>query len=76
VISNPNAEHEVIRSLLVETHARGNSLDVDMVKSIIAHHMGKTWHVPTLCPEEFGKVFEQAGFEREELSQWQIRLTL
>ena len=59
----------MIWSLIVETHARSDSLDVDMVKSIIAHHVDKTWHVPTLCPEEFGKVFERAGFEREELSQ-------
>jgi len=64
VISKPNAEHVVIWSLLVETHARGDSLGVDIVKSIIAHHVDK----PTLCPREFGKVFEQAGFEREELS--------
>ena len=76
VISNPDAEHVVIWSVLVEPHARGNSLGVDMLKSIIAHHAGKTWHVPALFPEVFGKVFKQAGFEREELSQWQMRLAL
>ena len=76
VIANPEAEHVVIWSLLVETHARGNGLSVDMLKSIIAQHVGKIWHVPSICPEEFGKVFEQAGFEREQLSQWQMRLTL
>jgi len=76
VISNRNMEHVVIWSLLVEPHARGNSLGVDMLKSIIAHHVGKTWHVPALFPEVFGKVFKQAGFEREELSQWQMRLAL
>jgi hypothetical protein len=47
-----------------------------MLKSIIAYHPGKTWHVPTLFPKEFGKVFERAGFEREDLSQWQMKLTL
>jgi len=76
VISNPDAEHVVIWSLLVEPPARGNSLGKDMLRSIIAHHAGRTWHVPTLFPEEFGKVFERAGFEREELSQWQMRLAL
>ena len=76
MISKPNTEHVVIWSLLVEPHARGDSLGVDMVKSIIAQHADKTWHLPTLYPEEFGNVFEQAGFEREELLQWQIRLTL
>jgi hypothetical protein len=34
------------------------------------------FNVPALCPEEFGNVFERAGFKREELSQWQMRLTL
>jgi len=66
----------VIWSLLVEPDARGNRLGVDMLTSIIAHHPGKIWHIPTLFPEEFGKVFERAGFEREDLSQWQMRLTL
>ena len=76
MIANPEAEHVVIWSLLVETHARGNSLGIDMLKSIITQHVGKIWHVPALCPEEFGQVFERAGFEPEELSQWQMRLAL
>lgn len=76
VISNPNAEHVVIWSLLVEPDAWGNGLGVDMLKSIIAYHPGKIWHIPTLFPEEFRKVFERAGFEREDLSQWQMRLIL
>lgn len=76
VISNPNAEHIVIWSLLVEPPARGNNLGTDMLQRVMAHHPGKTWHVPAIFPEEFAKVFEGAGFEREELSQWQMRLTL
>jgi ribosomal protein S18 acetylase RimI-like enzyme len=76
VISNPDIVHIVIWSLLVEPQARGNSLGVDMLKSIVNHHLGKIWHVPALCPEEFGKVFEKAGFQCEEMSQSQMRLTL
>jgi hypothetical protein len=34
------------------------------------------FNVPALCPEEFGNVFERAGFEPKELSKWQMRLTL
>jgi ribosomal protein S18 acetylase RimI-like enzyme len=75
-VSNPDAEHIVIWSLLVEQDGRGNGLGTDMLKSVIANHAGRTWHVPAVSPEEFGKVFERAGFEREELSQWQMRLTL
>ena len=76
VISNPATEHVVIWSLLVEPSARGNNLGADIIKIVIANHAGKTWHVPAIFPEEFGKVFERAGFEKGELSQWQMRLVV
>jgi GNAT superfamily N-acetyltransferase len=76
VMSSPDAEHVVIWSVLVEPEARGNGLGADMVKRVMAKHPGKTWHVSAILPEELGFVFERAGFEREELSQWQMRLSL
>jgi ribosomal protein S18 acetylase RimI-like enzyme len=76
VVSNPDSEHLVIWSILVEQNARRNGLGIDMLKSVIAHHAGKTWHVPAVFPEEFGRVFERAGFEKEKLSQWQMKLSL
>jgi len=75
-ISNPDAEHVAVWSLLVEPEARGCNLAVDMLKSVLAQHPGRIWHIPAIWPEEFGTVFERAGFEREELSQWQMRLSL
>ena len=74
VISNPDTEHIVIWSLLVEPDARGNALGMDMLRSIIARHTGKTWHVPAILPEELGKVYERAGFEKDRISQWQMKL--
>ena len=76
LISNPDAEHVVIWSLLVEPDARGNDMGVDMLRRVISKYAGKTWHVPAVYPEELGKVFERAGFEKEELSQWQMRLVI
>jgi GNAT superfamily N-acetyltransferase len=76
VISNPGGEHVVVWSLLVEPNARGKQLGAEMLKSVIANHPGKTWHVPAIFPEEFGKIFESAGFEKEDLTQWQMRLNL
>jgi len=76
LISNPEAEHIVIWSLLVEPDARGHGLGSRMLSQVVAHWAGKTWHIPALCPEEFGKVFENAGFEREKLSQWQMKVHL
>ncbi|HSB02657.1 MAG TPA: GNAT family N-acetyltransferase, partial [Anaerolineales bacterium] len=75
VVSNIEAEHVVIWSLLVEQEARGEGFGTDILKGMIANYAGRTWHVPAIFPEEFGKVFERAGFEREELSQWQMKLT-
>lgn len=76
VTSNPEAEHVVIWSLLVEPQARGHGLASKMLKRIVASYAGKTWHVPALCPEELGHVFERAGFEKETLSQWQMKRDL
>jgi ribosomal protein S18 acetylase RimI-like enzyme len=76
VTSNPEADHVVIWSLLVEPSARGNRLGPDMLKNVMANYPGKTWHVPAIFPEEFGNIFERAGFEREDISQWQMRLAL
>ena len=42
VISNPEAEHVVIWSLLVEPEARGKRLGTDMLKRVMAQHAGKT----------------------------------
>ena len=75
-ISNPEVEHVVIWSLLVEPEARGQDLALDILKRVTAKHPGKIWHVPAIWPEEFGDIFERAGFQREELSQWQMGLIL
>jgi ribosomal protein S18 acetylase RimI-like enzyme len=76
VVSNPALEHVVIWALLVEPEARGKGLGTQMLKHVIAKHTGKTWHIPAVFPEEFARVFERAGFEQENLSQWQMSLSL
>jgi GNAT superfamily N-acetyltransferase len=76
VISNPDAEHVVIWSLLVQPDARRSELGLEMLKSLTAKHTGKTWHVPAILPEGLGNIYEKAGFEKEKLSQWQMRLSL
>lgn len=75
-VSNPQVEHVVIWSLLVEPNARGEGLAEGILHQIMANYEGKTWHVPAIWPGEFESIFETAGFEREDLSQWQMRLSL
>jgi len=76
VISDPDVHEIVVWSLLVESQARSRGLGTGILKAVIAQHPGKTWHMPALLPEELGKVFEGAAFERESLSQWQMKLVL
>jgi ribosomal protein S18 acetylase RimI-like enzyme len=76
IISTPDVNDIVIWSLLVKPNAPENETELGMLKSVIAAYPGKTWHVPALLPEESGKVYERAGFMKEELSQWQMRLKL
>lgn len=76
LISNPEEMHVVVWSLLVTPESRGSRRGAELVKTVIAHHPGRTWHVPAIYPEEMGRVFEQAGFEREALSQWQMSLRI
>ena len=76
VTSNPEADHVVIWSLLVEPSARGNRFGIEMLRTVMSNYPGRTWHVPAILPEEFGNIFERAGFEREEISQWQMGLAL
>ena len=76
-VSNPEAEHVVIWSLLVEPQARGRGLGTRLLKSMLAlGATNPTWHAPAVFPEEFQKVFRRAGFEQEKLSQWQMSLPL
>jgi len=75
-ISNPDLENIAISSLLVEPQARGKRLAVDLIETVMANYPGKIWHLSAIWPDEFGHVFELAGFQREELSQWQMRLQL
>jgi GNAT superfamily N-acetyltransferase len=75
-ISNPYAKDVVIHALVVESDSRGNGQAVELLKHVMAKHAGRTWHVPAIWPEEFGIVFERAGFQREALSQWQMKLRL
>jgi len=75
-ISDPSAEHVVIWSLLFDADSRGSDHALELLKKVMANLPGKTWHVPAIWPEEFGVIFEQAGFHHEEISQWQMKLVL
>ena len=76
VISNPEPNDVVVWSLCVAPDARRDGLGTRLLKAVMTQYSGKTWHVPAILPEELGPVFVSAGFVREELSQWQMKLRL
>lgn len=76
VISNPAVEHVVIWSVVVKPEARRQHLGAEMIKAVMAKYPHKTWHVSAILPEELGHVYERLGFQKETLSQWQMKLSL
>ncbi|MDQ2691773.1 MAG: GNAT family N-acetyltransferase, partial [Chloroflexota bacterium] len=75
-ISNPEMDQVVVWSLLVEEHARGQGLGSQILRAVMARHPGKRWQMPAVLPEELWRVFEKAGFKKENLSQWQMKRAL
>jgi hypothetical protein len=43
---------------------------------VMAHHPGKGWAVPALCPEEIGGLFEKVGLVKGPLAQLQMGIEL
>ncbi len=75
-ISNPEAEHVVIWSLLVMPQARGQGLGVGMLRTLSSRFKDKVWHVPPLCPEDASHPFRKMGMQAVKISQWQMCLSL
>lgn len=76
LISNPEAEHVVISSVLVKAGSRGAGLSPVLMRAVFSRFPNKIWHVPAIFPEEISPVFEEVGMKREELSQLQMALKL
>jgi ribosomal protein S18 acetylase RimI-like enzyme len=72
VVSDPSAPGIAIRSIAVEPQSRKQGQAKRLLKALLAAYPGAAWAVPALCPEEIGQVFESAGFEPGELSQFHM----
>ena len=72
VISNPDASRIGLRAVVVEPEARGQGRATRLLRAVMAHHPGKGWAVPALCPEEIGGLFEKVGLVKGPLAQLQM----
>jgi hypothetical protein len=76
MLTNPEAAHVVIWSVLVKTDGRRAGLGQRVMRAAFSSFPNKTWHVPALCPEQVGGLFERMGMMKEEVFQFQMALKL
>lgn len=76
LISNPDATDIVIWCVLVKSRSRGAGLSNVLIKTLFKKFQNKIWHAPALFPEEMSFIFEQVGMQRENISQWQMKLNV
>lgn len=76
LISNPDVTDIVIWSVLVKSRSRGAGLRAVLMRALLSKYQNKIWHVPAIFPEEMSFIFEQVNMQRENISQWQMTLTL
>lgn len=66
--TNLEGEQVLIRILASEKQDVAERL----LQALFAAHPGKTWRIPAIFPEEQAPIFENAGMEKQEISQWQM----
>ncbi len=75
VISNPEPPVIALRALIVPPDYRRQGQAARLLSALFAQYPGKSWSIPAICPEEYG-IFERFGFERQSITQFQMRLSL
>jgi ribosomal protein S18 acetylase RimI-like enzyme len=76
LITNPEAEHVTISSVLVKAGSRGAGQGQMLMRAVFFRFPNKVWHVSAIFPEEMSPLFEGLGMKRGELSQLQMSLKL
>lgn len=74
VISSPDADQMILRSVLTLPEARNRGTATQLLQALFEKFLDKNWTVPAIFPEEISGFFEQLGFELQDLSQFQMRL--
>ncbi len=77
VISNPEAQTIAIRALIVPPEQRRQGQATRLLNALFTRYPDKHWVISAVCPEEIGaELFAHFGFERQPISQFQMRLKL
>ena len=76
VITDPQSDQIILRSILTLPEAREKGQAKNLLRGLFAQFPGKTWIVPAIFPAEMASFLEGLGFERQQLSQFQMELLL
>jgi ribosomal protein S18 acetylase RimI-like enzyme len=77
IISNPAAAVIALRALIVPFDLRRQGRASRLLRALFAEYPDKKWVLSAIFPEEIGGEFlTRFGFERQPISQWQMRLSL
>jgi ribosomal protein S18 acetylase RimI-like enzyme len=76
LISDPERNPTMIRSLIVEPGMRGQGQGSRLLRTTMSKYDGVSWKIPILCPEELEPFFVKSGFSRESMTQLQMVLDL
>lgn len=77
IISSPAGAVVALRALIVPPELRRQGRATRLLKALFAQYPEKKWVVSAICPEEIGgELLAGLGFERQSLSQWQMRRSL
>ena len=77
ILSDPDAATIGLRSLIVAAEARQQGQATRLLSALFAQYPAKTWVLGSIFPEELVTgLAEKFGFERQPISQWQMRLAL
>lgn len=75
ILSDPAKREVVLRGLTVEPSRRRQGRARRLIETVLEAYPGRLWKVPSIVPEESAAaVFEGLGFEREKLTQFQMRV--
>ncbi|MCE9645651.1 MAG: GNAT family N-acetyltransferase [Chloroflexi bacterium] len=76
LITNPDVEHVAISSVLIRPDSREADSSSALLRTLFFQYPDKVWHVSAILPEEMSFIFDEVGMHREEITQWQMALTL
>ncbi|MEP7290900.1 MAG: GNAT family N-acetyltransferase [Chloroflexota bacterium] len=77
ILSNPSGAVVALRAMIVAPELRRQGRATRLLKALFAAYPEKKWVVSATCPEEIGgELLAGLGFERQAITQWQMRLGL